>query len=271
MPELPEVETTLRGIAPHISGQHIVAADIRTPRLRFEIPPGLGQILAGTRVTRVHRRAKYLLFDCENGTIILHLGMSGSLRVVERNQAPTRHEHFDLVFGNGKVLRFRDPRRFGSLLWTQTDVFRHPLLVNLGVEPLSDAFDTNTLANLAHGRKVGIKQLLMDSHAIVGIGNIYAAESLFRAGIDPRRAAGRVAKTRLARLVIEIKATLHDAIGAGGSSLRDFVGGTGEAGYFQQRYFVYGRGGLPCRRCGTRLKSLRLGQRASVYCPRCQT
>ena len=271
MPELPEVETTLRGIAPHISGQRIIGADIRTARLRFDIPQDLAQTIVGSRVERVYRRAKYLLFDCGNGTIILHLGMSGSLRLLDGTVEPTRHEHFDLRFGNQQVLRFRDPRRFGALLWTQTDVLRHPLLINLGLEPLSGAFDGKALVDLARGRKTAIKQLLMDSHALAGVGNIYAAESLFRAGIDPRRAAGRISATRLTQLVSAIKSTLNDAIAAGGSSLRDFVGGSGEAGYFQHRYFVYGRGGLPCRRCGTTLKSLRLGQRASVFCPRCQT
>lgn len=271
MPELPEVETTLRGIAPHINGQRIVAADIRVARLRFDIPVGLAEALTGSHVSRVSRRAKYLLFDCGSGTLILHLGMSGSLRLVKKSAMPSRHEHFDLVFDNDKVLRFRDPRRFGSLLWTQTDALRHPLLATLGVEPLSEAFSAAALTQLARARKTAIKQLLMDSHAIAGVGNIYAAESLFRAGIDPRRQAGRIAALRLGRLVEAIKETLSEAIAAGGSSLRDFVGGSGEAGHFQQRYFVYGRAGLPCRRCQTPLRTLRLGQRASVFCPKCQT
>lgn len=271
MPELPEVETTLRGIAPHITGQRIVAVAVRTPRLRFNIPPTLAESVSGSRIERVSRRAKYLLFDCGNGTIILHLGMSGSLRLLRRPEPPSRHEHVDIQFDHGPILRFRDPRRFGSLLWTQTDVLRHPLLVSLGVEPLSGAFDKASLVRLARGRKTPIKQLLMDSHAIAGVGNIYAAESLFRAGIDPRRAAGRISAARLARLVDQIKATLNDAITAGGSSLRDFVSAQGEAGYFQQSYFVYGRAGLPCRRCATALKDFRLGRRASVFCPRCQT
>lgn len=271
MPELPEVETTLRGIAPQITGQRIIAVAVRTPRLRFDIPAGLGESVTGVRVERVFRRAKYLLFDCGKGTIILHLGMSGSLRLLLRREPPSRHEHVDFEFGHGTILRFRDPRRFGSLLWTQTDVLRHPLLVSLGVEPLSDAFDKPALVRLARGRKTPIKQLIMDSHAIAGVGNIYAAESLFRAGIDPRRPAGGISAARLARLVEAIKSTLDDAITAGGSSVRDFVGAQGEAGYFQQSYFVYGRAGLPCRRCATPLKNFRLGQRASVFCPRCQT
>ena len=271
MPELPEVETTLRGIAPHITGQRIVQVTVRTHRLRFDIPAELATNISGTRVERVSRRAKYLLFDCGKGTIILHLGMSGSLRLLLGPEVPTRHDHVDIQFGNGKIVRFRDPRRFGSLLWTQTDALRHPLLVSLGVEPLSRAFDKPALVRLARGRQTPIKQLLMDSHAIAGVGNIYAAESLFRAGIDPRRPAGRISAARLARLVDDIKETLNDAITAGGSSLRDFVGAGGEAGHFQQSYFVYGRAGLPCRRCTTPLKNSRLGQRASVFCPRCQT
>lgn len=270
MPELPEVETTLRGIAPHITGQRLSAAVVRNPRLRFPVPENLSEQLAGQVLKRAYRRGKYLLFDCETGTLILHLGMSGSLRLLSRARAPTPHEHVDLCFANGKLLRLRDPRRFGSLLWTQTDALRHPLLADLGVEPLSEAFDTDALAALARGRKIAIKQLLMDAHAVVGVGNIYAAESLFRAGIDPRRAAGKISRERLAKLVVAIKETLGAAIEAGGSSLRDFVGGDGARGYFQQRYAVYGRGGEPCRVCGTTLKSLRLGQRASVYCPRCQ-
>ena len=270
MPELPEVETTLRGIAPHITGQRLRTAVVRNPRLRFPVPEDLSERIAGQLLRRAYRRGKYLLFDCENGTLILHLGMSGSLRLLTQPPPPTAHEHVDLCFANGKLLRLRDPRRFGSLLWTQTDALRHPLLAGLGLEPLSDAFNPDALAALARGRKMAIKQLLMDAHAIVGVGNIYAAESLFQAGIDPRRAAGKISRARLAKLVEATKQTLHDAIDAGGSSLRDFVGGDGVRGYFQQRYYVYGSGGEPCRVCGTTLKNLRLGQRASVYCPRCQ-
>lgn len=270
MPELPEVETTLRGIAPHITGQRLSAAVVRNPRLRFPVPGDLSEQLAGQLLERAYRRGKYLLFDCENGTLILHLGMSGSLRLLAEPHTPTAHEHVDLCFANGTLLRLRDPRRFGSLVWTQTDALRHPLLAGLGLEPLSGAFDAAALAALAQGRKLAIKQLLMDAHAIVGVGNIYATESLFRAGIDPRRPAGKISMQRLARLVVAVKETLLAAIEAGGSSLRDFVGGDGAQGYFQQRYYVYGRGGKPCRVCGATLKSLRLGQRASVYCPCCQ-
>lgn len=270
MPELPEVETTLRSIAPHVTGQRFSMAVVRNPRLRFPVPEDLSEQLVGQLLKRTYRRGKYLLFDCEKGTLILHLGMSGSLRLLAQPRVPTAHEHVDLCFANGKLLRLRDPRRFGSLLWTQTDALRHPLLARLGLEPLSDDFNAAALAALARGRKLAIKQLLMDAHAVVGVGNIYASESLFRAGIDPRRAAGRISAARLDRLVAAVKETLLAAIDAGGSSLRDFVGGDGARGYFQQRYYVYGRGGKPCRVCGSALKSLRLGQRASVYCPVCQ-
>lgn len=270
MPELPEVETTLRGIAPHVSGERFSAAVVRNPCLRFPVPEDLSERIAGQLLQRAYRRGKYLLFDCENGTLILHLGMSGSLRLLSRPRAPNPHEHVDLCFANGKLLRLRDPRRFGSLLWTQTDALRHPLLARLGLEPLSEDFNATALVALARGRKIAIKQLLMDAHGVVGVGNIYASESLFHAGIDPRRAAGRISAARLDRLVAAVKETLLAAIDAGGSSLRDFVGGDGAQGHFQQRYYVYGRGGKPCRVCGSTLKSLRLGQRASVYCPTCQ-
>ncbi len=278
MPELPEVEVTRRGIAPPLVGQTVSNVVIRTPRLRYPIPPDLTQHLVGRTLTRITRRGKYLLFDfgigIGIGTLLLHLGMSGSLRLLPNDAQATpaqKHDHFDLVFGT-TVLRLRDPRRFGAVLWLPADEGSagHPLLATLGIEPLDEEFTPRWLHAATRGRQVAIKPLLMDSHLVVGIGNIYASESLFRASIDPRTPAGRIGPQRYARLVIEIRATLEAAIAAGGSSLRDFIHSDGSAGYFQQQYFVYGRTGEPCRICGTPIRTLRQGQRATFYCGHCQ-
>jgi formamidopyrimidine-DNA glycosylase len=268
MPELPEVEVTRRGLAPRISGRTISGVVVREARMRWPIPKGL-QRLAGRTVRGVGRRGKYLLVDCGTGHLILHLGMSGSLRVLPSDTPPRKHEHFDLLLGD-RLVRLRDPRRFGAVLWTAQPPEAHPLLAHLGIEPLSRALDAPRLHALTRGARVNVKQFLMDGRRIVGVGNIYASESLFRAGISPRRRAGRLSLAECAALSREIKATLREAIRAGGSTLRDFVRSTGEAGYFQQRYFVYDRAGKPCRRCRGGIRRIVQGARATYYCPACQ-
>jgi len=270
MPELPEVETTRRGLEPHLAGQRIRGATIRDGRLRRPIPAELPDLLAGQTIRRVARRGKYLLLECGNGWLIAHLGMSGSLRIVPAATPPEKHDHFDLLLENGTCMRLRDPRRFGLILWTTDDPLRHPLLAALGVEPLTPEFDGDTLYRASRGRNLPVKPFLMASDAVVGVGNIYANEALFRAGIRPQSACGKIGKARYAKLAETVKETLSDAIAAGGSSLRDFVDSSGNPGYFQQQYYVYGRTGLPCRICGTPISTLRQGQRATFYCPRCQ-
>ena len=270
MPELPEVETTLRGLQPHLTGQHIRQAVIRTPRLRWPIPAQLPALLPGQTIHRLHRRAKYLLLECDGGTLILHLGMSGSLRILPAGTAPALHEHFDLVLENGRLMRLRDPRRFGAVLWHVGDPASHPLLAGLGPEPLEPEFDGDYLYRATRARSAAIKLVIMDQHLVVGVGNIYANEALFRAGIRPQLAANKLSKPRCARLVQTIKETLTEAIAQGGSSLRDFVGSDGNPGYFQQHYWVYDRAGEPCRVCGSVVKQIRQGQRSSYYCPTCQ-
>ncbi len=273
MPELPEVEVTCRGIAPTLTGNRVFAVIARTPALRYPLPEKLGQKLAGQRLAAVSRRGKYLLLDFGHGHLLIHLGMSGSLRLVPASQPAEKHDHFDLAFAIGRrrvALRLRDPRRFGAILWLRRGAPAHPLLAVLGIEPLTDEFNARWLKQELAGLSAAIKPTLMDSHRVVGIGNIYASESLFRAGIDPRTPAGRISLKRLERLVPAIKATLAAAIAAGGSSLRDFIHSDGSSGYFQQQYFVYGRGGEPCRACGRPIRELRQGQRASFYCPGCQ-
>jgi formamidopyrimidine-DNA glycosylase len=268
MPELPEVEVTRRGIEPHLVGRAIAAVAVREPRLRWPVPRAV-QALAGRQVRAVKRRGKYLLLDCGDGHLILHLGMSGSLRLVAADSVPGKHDHFDLAVGR-QVLRLRDPRRFGAVLWTTGPPELHPLIRHLGVEPLSRDLDGARLHALARGSRVRIKPFLMDGRRIVGVGNIYASESLFLAGIDPRKPAGRLSAASSARLATAIKRTLRTAIRAGGSSLRDFVGSDGSEGYFQRRAWVYDRAGQPCRRCGTAIKRMVQGQRATYFCPACQ-
>ncbi len=268
MPELPEVEITRRGIAPHLTGRIIAGVEVREPRLRWRIPAEVSA-LTGLKIVSVKRRAKYILVDCGTGHLILHLGMSGSLRILEPGTPPGKHDHFDLRAG-GKVLRLRDPRRFGAVLWTGVDVLSHKLLVGLGVEPLSAAFNAGHLYTLSRGHRLAIKLFIMDAKKVVGVGNIYANESLFRAGINPRTRADRLSKERSARLVAEIKDTLKSAIRAGGSSLRDFVHSDGSSGYMQQNYWVYDRAGKPCRKCGAPIRRIVMGQRATFYCPSCQ-
>ena len=271
MPELPEVEVTRRGIAPELVGQRVTGGVTRTARLRYPLLPELPRLLKGKTLIAARRRGKYLLLDFGSGTLLVHLGMSGSLRLLPRGAPPQKHDHFDLVFGE-RLLRLRDPRRFGAVLWLSEDddIDRHPLLASLGIEPLEQGFTPDWLHAASRGRNTPIKQLLMDGHLVVGIGNIYASESLYRAGIDPRTADGRIALKRYQRLVPAIRATLEAAIHAGGSSLRDFIGSDGSSGYFQQQYFVYGRAGEPCHVCGRSIHNLRQGQRATFYCPTCQ-
>lgn len=269
MPELPEVETTRRGIAPHLEGLSVSDVVVRQPRLRWPVPRGLKRTLGGRALMRVERRAKYLLLRFGNGTLIIHLGMSGSLRILPGTTPPEPHDHVDIVFGD-RCLRLRDPRRFGAVLWHRGDMDRHPLIAHLGPEPLSDAFSAAQLADAARGRKVAIKQLIMDGKVVVGVGNIYANEALYLAGIHPMRPAGRIGFARIERLVAAIKQVLAAAIEQGGTTLRDFQREDGRPGYFAQQLRVYGRGGLPCPACGRPLKEIRQGQRSTVYCGHCQ-
>lgn len=269
MPELPEVETTRRGIAPHLIGQRVSRVIVRERRLRWPIPEDLDVRLSGQRIEAVERRAKYLLIKAEVGTLISHLGMSGNLRLVEAGLPAAKHEHVDIELESGLALRYTDPRRFGALLWSELPL-EHELLVRLGPEPLTDLFDGERLFQLSRGKAVAVKPFIMDNAVVVGVGNIYATEALFAAGIDPRRAAGTVSRARYVRLAVEIKRILAHAIERGGTTLRDFIGGDGQPGYFQQELFAYGRGGQFCKVCGSTLREVKLGQRASVYCPKCQ-
>lgn len=275
MPELPEVETTRRGIEPCLIDRRIMGVIVRNPNLRWPIPDDLEKTLTNSRIHAVKRRAKYLLIACGKGTLIIHLGMSGSLRLLtaassRSNILPQKHDHVDLILDNGAILRLRDPRRFGAVLWQPGDIKSHPLLSNLGPEPLSEAFNENMLYKRTRNLRISIKMLLMTNQVVVGIGNIYANEALFRAGISPKIAAGRIGVNRYKMLVQAVKAVLVQAIEAGGSSLRDFVNSDGKPGYFQQQYWVYGRAGQPCRNCGAKIKQIKQGQRSSYYCPGCQ-
>jgi formamidopyrimidine-DNA glycosylase len=269
MPELPEVEVTRRGIEPELAGRRAGGAILRTPSLRYPLPADLDRRIGGKLLRSVSRRGKYLLLDFGAGHLLLHLGMSGSLRLVPADRPAEKHDHVDLIFGK-TALRLRDPRRFGALLWIEGDPTAHPLLAGLGIEPLSAEFTAPWLGEHLAGRTAAIKPTLMDAGLVVGIGNIYASESLFLAGIDPRRPAGRVSLRRLERLVPAIKDTLDAAIAAGGSSLRDFSHSNGELGCFQTRHRVYAREGLPCEVCGSPVRALRQGQRSTYFCPRCQ-
>ncbi|MFT4249404.1 MAG: bifunctional DNA-formamidopyrimidine glycosylase/DNA-(apurinic or apyrimidinic site) lyase [Pseudomonas sp.] len=270
MPELPEVETTLRGLQPHLVGQTIHGVILRRPDLRWPIPPQIEAQLPGRRIVGIRRRAKYLLFDTEQGdSALLHLGMSGSLRVLPGDTPPRAHDHVDICLADGRLLRFNDPRRFGCLLW-QTAGEVHPLLAGLGPEPLSDDFAGAYLHRLARGRSAPVKTFLMDQRVVVGVGNIYAAESLFRAGIQPRREAGKVSRAGYECLAGAVKEILGHAITRGGTTLRDFISPDGAPGYFEQELMVYGREGEACVRCGRTLKHATIGQRASVWCGHCQ-
>ncbi|MER3546261.1 MAG: DNA-formamidopyrimidine glycosylase [Rhodanobacteraceae bacterium] len=269
MPELPEVETTRRGIAPHLKGRVIQRVILRRNDLRWPIPRALRTKLPGQRVEAVTRRAKYLLLHCQAGTALLHLGMSGSLRVVEASTKIRAHDHYDLVLDSGKALRFNDPRRFGSLLWQQPGE-THPLLCDLGPEPLSAGFDGDWLWARSRRRSAPVKSFLMDQRNVVGVGNIYSSEALFTAGIHPKRAAGSVSRMRYEKLADAIRRVLLHAITRGGTTLRDFIAPDGARGYFERELFVYGRAGEPCKVCGAKIRSAVIAQRMTYWCPMCQ-
>ena len=270
MPELPEVETTLRGIEPHLLGRTVTRLVVRNPRLRWRVPARLARELPGQTIQSVSRRGKYLLLSTAAGTAILHLGMSGSLRVLASTHPADKYDHVDIVLDNGDCLRLRDPRRFGALLWTRENPLRHKLLKDLGPEPLAPDFRGDYLYEKLRGRKRGIRDSLLDGRVIAGIGNIYANEALFAAGIRPTRHAGSITRVQYDRLTGAIRETLHRAIRAGGTTLRDFRNGHGEPGYFQLSLNVYGRQGAPCPACQTPIRAKRLGQRTAFYCPKCQ-
>lgn len=271
MPELPEVETTRRGIAPWIEGRRVTSINVRERSLRWPIPENLEKKLQGQVFGASSRRGKYLLLPAGPGVLLIHLGMSGSLRLVGAGEPVRKHDHVDIALDSGQVLRFHDPRRFGAMLWLEEAPESHPLLAHLGPEPLSADFSADYLYARSRKRRVPVKQFLMDSEVVVGVGNIYANEALFLAGIRPTRAAGSISKARLEALVSAVKQVLEQAIRAGGTTLRDFVGGDGKPGYFAQSLHVYGRGGEVCTRCAGRLTEIRQAQRSSVYCARCQT
>jgi formamidopyrimidine-DNA glycosylase len=270
MPELPEVETTRRGIEPHILGKTMTGLVIRNGQLRWPVPDNLAEKLVGREILSLERRGKYILFLVEGGALIAHLGMSGSLRITEAQTLLKLHDHIDILFYGGVCLRYHDPRRFGCLLWAEGDPQSHPLLADLGPEPLGPGFNGEYLQQAAKTKKVSVKSFIMDSHIVVGVGNIYANEALFHAGIDPRRAAGRISLNRYDRLAESIHEVLQQAIIQGGTTLRDFVNASGNPGYFQQTLAVYGREGEPCRLCTAPIRCVRIGQRATFFCSHCQ-
>lgn len=269
MPELPEVETTRQGILPHVKGRRIDALIVREARLRWPVPADLPALLQAQTILDVRRRGKYLLLETTKGTALLHLGMSGSLRIVNTAEAPGRHDHIDIVLDDKNSLRLRDPRRFGALLWAGGAPMLHPLLADLGPEPLEPDFDGGYLHMACQGRKVAIKNLLMNAHVVVGVGNIYANEALYLSGIHPGRPAGRISAARCERLALAVKQVLAEAVSQGGTTLRDFLQSDGRPGYFQQQLKVYGRSGEDCFGCGKAIHEMRLGQR-STFCPHCQ-
>ena len=275
MPELPEVEITRRGLIPLLN-QTVANVVIRNPSMRWPIPAHLPETLINQKLLSLKRRAKYILAEFECGTLLLHLGMSGRISLLDRNYPPEKHDHFDIGFNGldgkaGQVLRLRDPRRFGAVLWAGLEPNNHALLAPLGPEPLDDNFNAQYLHNQLKTRSIAIKVAIMDSHLVVGVGNIYASESLFRARIQPETPAKNLTIKQCENLVAEIKSTLNDALNAGGSSLRDFFGVDGNVGYFQQKYFAYGRTDEPCKVCSKLIKCIRLGQRSTFFCPSCQT
>ena len=270
MPELPEVETTRRGLEPLLIGRTITAVRVHNRALRWPLPHGFGKALAGATVRAIGRRSKYLLLCCDGGTLIVHLGMTGHLRVVPEAEPRKKHDHVELLLDDGRALRFNDSRRFGAMLWSKADPLAHPLLKELGPEPFDLAFTAAYLAGRAQGRVVAVKPFLMDARTVVGVGNIYASEALFRAGIDPRRAAGKVSRPAWQRLVAAVREVLLEAIEAGGTTIRDFANSNGEPGYFRISLRVYGRGGEPCVACSSPIKQVRLGQRSTYFCAKCQ-
>jgi formamidopyrimidine-DNA glycosylase len=270
MPELPEVETTLRGITPHILNREITGVAVRQPRLRWPVPRGLKRSLTGSHILATERRGKYLLLRTDNGTLIIHLGMSGSLRILPCTTPPQPHDHVDIEFGS-LCLRLRDPRRFGAVLFTRNDPYLEPQLRNLGPEPLTGSFNGHYLHTQARGRRGAVKNLIMNAAVVVGVGNIYANESLFRSGIHPGRACNRISEKRYLKLADEIKRVLAAAIEQGGTTLKDFQHEDGKPGYFAQELQVYGKAGAPCPKCGTTLQLSTIGQRSTFFCNNCQT
>ncbi|MDX1900953.1 MAG: bifunctional DNA-formamidopyrimidine glycosylase/DNA-(apurinic or apyrimidinic site) lyase [Gammaproteobacteria bacterium] len=269
MPELPEVETTLRGIQPFIQNHTVTQVIVRHTNLRWPIPKNLKKLIEGRIISQLKRRGKYLLFETKSGTLLIHLGMSGSLRILTQQSAPKKHDHVDLVFDNEIILRYSDPRRFGAILWAEHSD-QHPLLKSLGIEPLERQFNSQYLLEVAKGKKTSIKSFIMNHKIVVGIGNIYATEALFRAGIHPQTAAGKIDAAHMHQLVQAIQWILRKAIKQGGTTLKDFSQSDGKPGYFSQHLKVYGRAGMPCEKCGTILKACRLGQRNTVFCVSCQ-
>jgi len=273
MPELPEVETTRKGVSPYCLNQTVKQLIVRQPSLRWPIPDDLDKKICGKCILKVERRGKYLLFGFEHGTLMVHLGMSGSLRVLLADtdqQKTNKHDHVDIIVDSGDILRYHDPRRFGAILWTEEPIESHKLIAHLGPEPLSDDFTADYLAKRCTRRKTAIKSLIMDSKVVVGVGNIYANEALFLSGIHPQQAAGSIKPAKLKKLTDNIKFVLQRSIEQGGTTLRDFVGGDGKPGYFAQQLNVYGRSGSECLHCKTELKEIRQNNRSSVFCPTCQ-
>lgn len=269
MPELPEVETTRRGMLPLLN-LVVSKVVIRNASMRWPIPAHLPATLKHQPLNNLSRRGKYILAEFPNGSLILHLGMSGRICVLSQDETPAKHDHFDIHFEDGHVMRLRDPRRFGAVLWAGEQPLNHPLIKVLGPEPLEAGFTGEYLYKNMRTRTASIKTTIMDSHLVVGVGNIYASESLFRAGIHPEKSANQISRRQCNKLVEEIQATLRAAIEAGGSSLRDFFGADGNPGYFQQEYFVYGRTNEPCKVCNSSIRNIRLGQRSTFFCPKCQ-
>jgi formamidopyrimidine-DNA glycosylase len=270
MPELPEVETTRRGLLPLVVGRTVSRVLVRVPRLRWPIPADLSALLVGRTIVAIERRAKYLLLQCDTGAIIVHLGMSGHLRLVVAGSRPEKHDHIDLEFTEGNCLRLHDPRRFGAFLWTAADPLHHPLLCNLGPEPLAGGMDGDYLHRRSRKRRGAVKPFIMDQGVVVGVGNIYASEALFRAGIHPAREAGKIGPKRYRRLARAIEEVLEEAIAAGGTTLRDFAHADGKPGYFALQLQVYGRGASPCPVCEQPVGVMRLGGRSTFFCGRCQ-
>ena len=270
MPELPEVETTRRGLLRHLVGRRIRDVEVRNPNLRWPVPRDLGRRLRGERVRDIRRRGKYLLFECGEGHLLVHLGMSGRLTLVPDDTPARAHDHVDLMLEGSQRLRLTDPRRFGAMLWVRGPVERHALLRGLGMEPLEREFDGTALKRLAAGRRVAVKHFLMNARLVTGVGNIYASEALFRARIHPLRSVARISPERWDRLAAAVRATLEEALAAGGTTLRDYASIEGRVGEFGTRCSVYGREGLPCETCATPIKALRQGQRSTFYCPACQ-
>ena len=270
MPELPEVETTRKGISPYCEQQTVAKVTVRQPKLRWPVPDNLAELIEGRTIHGIQRRAKYLLLAFDNGTLMIHLGMSGSLRVMLQPEPPQKHDHVDITLVTGHTLRYHDPRKFGGFVWTEQPVAQHKLISHLGPEPLSDAFTAEYLSSRCQKRKTAIKSLIMDSKVVVGVGNIYANEALFMAGINPQQAAGKLSEGKISLLAEKIRFVLKRSIEQGGTTLKDFVGGDGKPGYFAQQLNVYGRAGQSCPECGYKLEEVRQSNRSSVFCAKCQ-